>query len=218
VKDLFVYTADSDALSVMREVLNKREALATLGIGAFSFEIDKHAQRDSGMVASGPELLRYYKFKGNYGKIIAIWDYWGCGQEKKSPEICAADFQKRLDLVSWKDKSGAVVLVPALEEWFGHNTPSLLKVLKINEDELKKWTAEYIKINNEKLTPEIVWEKEPHKIFEYLFVRKYGHKPRPADFGELARLASVAEWMKSASFGRVISYLQKWFPLESKSK
>jgi len=50
MKDLLVYVADADALAFVRAVLNRPQALE---IRPIVFDIERHPQRDAGMVQSG---------------------------------------------------------------------------------------------------------------------------------------------------------------------
>lgn len=50
MKDLLVYVADADALAFLRAILQRHQAL---GIRPITFDIERHPQRDAGMVHSG---------------------------------------------------------------------------------------------------------------------------------------------------------------------
>lgn len=76
MKDLFVLTADLDALAVMRAVPGRPQAI---GIRPISFEIDRHPMRDSGVVSTGPELVRLRKT--TFDRVLLLWDHHGSGWE-----------------------------------------------------------------------------------------------------------------------------------------
>ena len=69
MKDLLLYAADADVMAFMRSVLDKPSAL---DIRSLSFDIERHPQRDAGMVQSGAELVRMKK--GRYGNALLIHD------------------------------------------------------------------------------------------------------------------------------------------------
>ena len=79
MKDLLVYTADADALGLMRSVLGRPQAL---GIRAIDFDIERHPLRDAGMVQSGAELARMKKDR--YQNALLLWDFSGCGREHRT--------------------------------------------------------------------------------------------------------------------------------------
>lgn len=60
MKDLLLYVADADAQAFMNSLLNRPLAL---GIREITFSIERHPQRDPGMVQSGSELTRMKKRK-----------------------------------------------------------------------------------------------------------------------------------------------------------
>jgi hypothetical protein len=60
MKDLFVLTADADALALMSSILARHEAL---GIRLITFEVIRHPMKDAGVIKDGPETARMYKRK-----------------------------------------------------------------------------------------------------------------------------------------------------------
>jgi hypothetical protein len=54
MKDLLVYTADADALALMRAILSRPEALQ---IPAITFDVDRHPGRDAGVFCTGSSLV-----------------------------------------------------------------------------------------------------------------------------------------------------------------
>jgi len=90
MKDLLLYVADADAQAFMNSLLNKPQAL---GIRQITFDIERHPQRDSGMVQSGAELTRMKK--GKYLKALLTWDHHGSGRDhKQSAEEVRTEMQK----------------------------------------------------------------------------------------------------------------------------
>lgn len=207
LKDLFVLTADLDARVTMQAVLRRHHSLS---IRPISFDVDRHPMRDAGVVGNGPELVR--KFKGRYRKVLLLWDHHGSGWHKLSPEECVSKIQNRLDGVSWQGHSGAVVMVPELEEWLWHNEPSVCRRLGISSGDLQAWIEEFAV--RQKLGVTEVKQSYPKELFEYVCLDKIGRTISPKDFEEIARHASLVDWQKSKSFKSVVSLLRAWFPVE----
>lgn len=207
MKDLFVLTADLDAKVVMQSVLQRHRSLS---ISPISFDVDRHTMRDAGVVKDGPELVRRYK--GMYRKVLLLWDYHGSGWQRFSPEECELKMQNRLDSVTWKDNSGAIVLVPELEEWLWQNDSSICRRLGISGDDLRNWTAEFA--GKQKATVENVKQSQPKELFEFICLDKVGRTISPKDFEVIASTASLTDWLMSKSFASVVSILRNWFPNE----
>lgn len=113
VKDLFLLTADADALAFMKSILARHDAL---GIHPITIEPMRHPLRDAGVIKDGPETARLYKRKCK--KALLLWDHHGSGHEHRlSPDDSVAKIQERLDGITWIASSGAVSVVPEFEEW-----------------------------------------------------------------------------------------------------
>ena len=123
--DLFVLTADADALAVMNAVLARP---VELGIRPITFKVDRHFGRDPGLVKDGPELVRMKAPKREFAKTILLWGYAGSGWERRYTPAQSEDrVQARLDGVTWKKHSRAVVLVPELEAWLCQDEAALAR-------------------------------------------------------------------------------------------
>jgi len=206
MKDLYVLTADADAAAVMRSVLNRHHAL---GIRKITFDIARNPLRDSGMVTNGPELARLQR--GKYQKALLIWDYHGSGWEQRhTPEKCRERITDRLSRVTWKDRSGAVVLIPELEEWLWHNTASVCSHFAISEKKLSLWIRDYAE--KRRKTADEVRQREPKELFEYVCLERLRRTISPRDFEKIASKASLRGWQKSMSFSAMAALLRKWFP------
>jgi hypothetical protein len=206
MKDLFVLTADADAQAVMKSVLKRHRVI---GIREITFDVDRNPMKDSGMVKDGPELVRLQK--GKYHKVLLIWDYHGCGWESKSTsQQCTEKIMKRLIGVSWKDHSGAVVLVPELEEWLWHDEASLCSYYEISQTKLSEW----IEIYTNKLHQSIDFIKktQPKELFEYICKKKIRRTISPRDFENIGEAASLHAWSNSTSFADIAALLREWFP------
>ncbi|MEW5952506.1 MAG: hypothetical protein AB1815_01935 [Bacillota bacterium] len=205
MKDLFVLTADADAMAAMTSVLKRH---MFIGIRPVAFDVYRHTMRDSGVVKDGHVFVRRYK--GKYHKVLLIWDHHGSGFDSLEPRRCIEIVQERLNLVTWQGDSGAVVLVPELEEWLWHNEASLCKRLGISTADLQIWVEEYVKKKN--TTVARVKQEQPKELFEYVCIEKARRTISPKDFEEIARVASLVDWQNSDSFRAVVSLLQSWFP------
>lgn len=129
--DLFVLTADADALAVMNAVLARP---GDLGIRPVSFRVDRHFGRDPGVVKDGPELARMKAPKREFSKVILLWDHQGSGWEPRfTPAESEARIQARLDGVSWKDHSCAIALAPELEAWLCQDSSAIARFLGVGE-------------------------------------------------------------------------------------
>ncbi len=160
VKDLLVYTADADALGFMRGLMSRPRAL---GIRPIDFAIERHPQRDAGMVQSGAELARLRKRM--YAKALLMWDHHGSGRDhKQSPDEVAADVKAKLDAVTWSGNSAVAVLVPELEQWLWFCESAVASHCSITPEQLRAWVQD----RADKLTLPMakLIEEQPKELFE----------------------------------------------------
>jgi hypothetical protein len=189
--DLFVLTADAAMSAVFNAILARHEAM---GIRQISFESAKHPGRDSGVFTTGPELIRP-KRKTEYAYVLIAFDHHGSNC-REPPDFCRRKVQLRLDDMSWRDRSNVVVIDPELEEWLWHNPASIAKTLDCSVSSLRL-------------------EETPHDPKQSLtraFLEHKNRGPRPGDFGDIARHASLHAWTSSPSFRILKETLQNWFP------
>lgn len=208
MKDLLVYVADADALAFLRSTLTKHQAL---GIRSISFDIERHPQRDAGMVQSGAELTRMKK--GRYKKALMMWDHHGSGRDhKQEPSEVGGEVQGKLDSYSWSQNSAVVVLVPELEQWLWHCENAVAAHCGVTTAELEQWIAE----RAQKLRSTIlaIKREQPKELFEFLMREKLKRTISPRDFEEIGKRASVAALMACDSFRSIMETLQVWFPPE----
>lgn len=212
MKDLFVLTADADAEAVIRGVLSRPEAL---GIKDIEATVDRFVGRDSGIVRDGPAFLRAAKFKQSFEKVILVWDHHGSGwEQKKTPEEAASDVAKQLELVTWKNRSLPVVVVPEIEEWLWHGTSAIRFHFGIDEETLQQWVEEFAERWD--TTPVEAKKHLPKEMFEFVRGEKM-HKPKtPRHFEQIASRVSIPAWEKSASFLSFAQMLRTWFPASQK--
>lgn len=207
MKDLFVLTADADMQAVLRSVLRRHEEI---GLRPIEFEVDRHTMRDSGMIASGPDLVR--PRRGKYRKVLLVWDHLGSGCEGKfTAEESARRVEERLVLVSWRDHASAIVIDPELEDWLWQDPASIGAHLGISPATLRKWLTEQQKSASDLLSPRSKMDLEER--LRHLFVDKCRRTVSPRDFERIAEQADLAAWEKSKSFQRLMTILRGWFPL-----
>jgi len=205
MKDIFVLTADTDAKVVMQAVLKRHHSI---GIRPVTFDVDRHVMRDSGVINYGPEFVR--KLKGKYRKVLLVWDHHGSGWDYIEPQECTEKIQECLELITWHGNSGAVVLVPELEEWLWHNEASLCKLLGISTQDLQNWIEEYAM--KKSITVAHTKREQPKELFEFVCVDKARRTISPKDFEMIASTASLIDWQNSQSFNEIVNLLRNWFP------
>jgi len=133
-----VYVADADALAFLRAILQRHQAL---GIRPVTFDIERHPQRDAGMVQSGAELVRMKK--GRYHKALLMWDHHGSGREhRQAPNLVGQEIQGKLDSFTWSGNSSVTVLVPELEQWLWFCENAVAVHCGITQAQLDQWVQE----------------------------------------------------------------------------
>lgn len=205
MKDLLVYVADADALGFIRSVLNRPQAL---GIRPLSFDIERHPQRDAGMVQSGAELTRMKK--GRYDKALLLWDYHGCGRDhKQSPEEVGLEIQDKLDRFSWSGNSAVTVLVPELEQWLWFCDNAVAAHCGVSVGELQQWMRE--RATKLGKSVEQITRQQPKELFEHVMRDRLKRTISPRDFEEIGRQASVNALLVCTSFDSIVRRLRDWF-------
>jgi hypothetical protein len=205
MKDLLVYTADADAMAFMRSMLNRPQAL---GIRPISFDIERHPQRDAGMVQSGAELARMKK--GGYHRALLMWDHHGSGRDhKQTPEQVQADIQAKLDAYTWKDNSAVAVLMPELEEWLWFCENAVATHCQITVNQLAQWVDERAaKLGK---VSRVLKQEQPKELFEHVMRDKLRQTISPRDFEEIGLQAGVNGLCGCTSFLAIIKVLRAWF-------
>ncbi len=206
MKDLLVNTADADALGLMRSVLGRPDAL---GIRTIAFDIERHPQRDAGMVQSGAELARMKK--GGYHKALLLWDFAGCGREHRmSAQELEIEVQARLDSYSWSGRSATTALVPEVEVWLWYCESALAKHCGVTVDAIGLCLQAFAVKQGKAL--EILKQDQPKELFEHLMREHLRRTISPRDFEEIGRHASIKRLRECPSFDRIVGILQGWFP------
>jgi hypothetical protein len=206
MKDLLVYVADADALGFIRSILQKPAALA---IRPISFDIERHPQRDSGMIQSGAELARMKK--GRYEKALLVWDHHGSGRDhKQSPQEIGKEMQGKLDSFTWSGNSTVAVLVPELEQWLWFCENAVAANGGVSAENLGQWVQEHA----EKLGSTVADLKacRPKELFEHIMRDRLKRTVSPRDFEEIGKRASIHALMECSSFCSIVEALRIWFP------
>jgi hypothetical protein len=147
-----------------------------------------------------------------FHKALLLWDYHGSGHERRySPDESSDKIQERLDSVRWQDNSGAVVVVPELEEWLWHSADSVAEHFGLEQNKLVVWIEEYA--TRKRSTFENVTQNSPKELFESICIEKLKRTISPRDFEDIGTIASVKGFQQSSSFRKIVSLLQRWFPV-----
>lgn len=163
------------------------------------------------MVREGPELVRMKVRKAEFGKVLLIWDNHGSGwDDKHTPAESQARIQARLDGVTWQGHSGAVVLVPELEEWIWYDLEAVRQCLHLTPPECDQLVETYA--NGEGRSSQELKTRKPKELFEFVLHRARRRKPLPDDFTRVASGANLEYWRGSESFRHFVAILQSWFP------
>jgi hypothetical protein len=207
MKDLLVYVADADALAFLRAILQRHQAL---GIRPVTFDIERHPQRDAGMVQSGAELVRMKK--GRYHKALLMWDHHGSGRDhRQAPNLVAQDIQGKLDSFTWSGNSSVTVLVPELEQWLWFCENAVAAHCGITQAQLDQWVQERsLKLGK---TADAMKQQQPKELFEHIMRERIKRTISPRDFDEIGQRASVNALLACGSFNSIALTLQTWFPL-----
>jgi hypothetical protein len=207
MKDLLVYVADADALAFMRSILRRHQAL---GIRAVTFDIERHPQRDSGMVQSGAELVRMKK--GKYGKALLMWDHHGSGRDhKQTPAIVCQDIQTKLDNYTWSGNSAVTILAPELEQWLWFCEGAVASHCGILQAQLDRWVQDRADKLGKTVT--VLKQQQPKELFEHIMRDRLRQTISPRDFDVIGQRASVNALLACDSFSAVALTLRTWFPL-----
>ena len=207
MKDLFVLTADADAQALIRAVLQRHQ---NLNIKPISFEVQRFTGRDAGMVKAGPEIVRAMVKKTEYSRIILVWDHHGSGWDKLNPTEAATRVERRLEGVTWTQRSAGVVVVPELEEWLWHCPADVARHLGANAADFETSITRALSRMN--LTREQCCRERRKELFEAVVYYKKRRKPLPEDFEALGSSCDLSQWVQSETFARFVQTLRSWFP------
>lgn len=206
MKDLLLLAADADAGAFFSSLILRSDAL---GIRPITLDTDRHPGRDSGVVQSGPELLRMRK--GAYRRALLILDHHGSGREHvMDAHGLAGSLQLRLDQCTWTDNSVVLVSSPEVERWLWFTGAALARHFGVSQDELtshaSRWCA------SQGLSLEKAKTEQPKELFEGVVRGFLRRTLSPRDFAQIGTLASVRALTAEPGFVRLRAVLRGWFP------
>jgi hypothetical protein len=214
MKDLFLFSADADTQAFLGAVLARSSALGTKPI---NIELDRHPQRDAGMVQSGPELLRMRKGEARYA--VMVLDFHGSGADTRSnrsnPVALQLELQDRLDRATWRSNSLVVVLEPELEHWLWYARVALAKHWELSRAQVDDLILEWS--NNAGLKPDEAVAKHPKELFEYAMRNRLKRTISPRDFQCIGAVAGIRSLELSPAFARLVQQLRAWFPADGRA-
>lgn len=162
------------------------------------------------MVKEGPEVARALVRRTEYLRVILMWDHHGSGWHNRTPEQALTLIQRRLDGVTWTDRSAAIVVVPELEEWLWHCPTGVARCLGSEAGKAEEAISH--EVDRLQLPRERCYRERPKELFEAVFYQIRRRKPLPADFDTLGSHANLADWGTSPTFHRFVEALRVWFP------
>ncbi len=206
MKDLLLLAADADAEAFFSALISRNDAMGTRPI---TLDTDRHPGRDSGVVQSGPELLRMRK--GEYRRALLILDHHGSGREQRmDPAALSGSLQSRLDQCTWTDNSLVVVLAPEVERWLWSTGAALARHFEVSQDDMTTYARRWCKTDG--LSLERARVEKPKELFEGV-VRGYLKRTlSPRDFARIGDLASARALSLEPEFVRLRATLRGWFP------
>ena len=206
MKDLLVLAADADAGAFFSSLISRSDAL---GIRPITLDVDRHPGRDSGVVQSGPELLRMRK--GAYRRVLLILDHHGSGREQRlDPGQLEQSLQLRLDQCTWTHSSLVVVLSPEVERWLWCTGAALASHFGVSQDEMTDYARLWCDVHD--LTLDRAKTEKPKELFEGVVRGGLRRTLSPRDFSRIGALASVRALSAEPGFVRFRAALRGWFP------
>lgn len=206
MKDLLLYAADADTAEFLGALLARPQAMQ---IRSITVQLERHIQRDAGMVSSGPELAGLYK--GQFSKVMLVLDFHGCGREhRESPEQVAERLQERLDRVSWRAHSDVTVVKPEIERWIWQCPAAIAAHYKVSAATLEQWVSD--RAASLKSSGDALQADQPKELFEHVVRERVRRTISPRDFSAIGNRASVRALLGEPSFARLAAQLRAWFP------
>lgn len=201
--DLVVLTADKNMQFAIEGLLGRREALKIRPIQA---EFYIHPWRDPGCLNHSDKFLQ--PFVKRYAHALVIFDYEGCGQDKKNTrEHLEEKVFSALSRSGWEDRASAIAIEPELENWVFSDSPEVDNVIgwSNRQPTLRNWLEEIGFLTSGKIKP-----SRPKEAMEAAL--KYVRSPRSsALYKKLAELVGLGRCTDPA-FLKLKTTLQTWFP------
>lgn len=204
VQDLVVLTADKNAETAIRSLLERHHAM---GIRALKTQFFTHPERDAGVVHRGHDFIR--PFVHQFAHAIVLLDLEGSGKETLGREGLERWIEERLQNSGWQSRAAAIVLDPELEIWVWSDSPHVDEQLgwKGKSPSVRQWL-----VKNGLLASNDAKPNPPKDAMEAAL--RVARKPRSsAIYGTLAKLVSL-ERCTDPAFEKFKRVLREWFPIK----
>jgi hypothetical protein len=203
MQDLIVLCADLGMKLGVEALLGRPQ---DLGFRTIDFQVEKHPNRDNGVLQEAHGFLRPQCNRFSYA--IAMCDFDGCGKESKlTRENIEASIEQRLRSNGWNNRATAIVIKPELEAWVWVDWRALAEQAGWpgGEASLRNWLMGEGLIKEHQSKPD-----DPKESLER--VLKQTTKGRSASlFSALGGKADIKS-CKDPSFKKLVSQLKQWFP------
>jgi len=203
LKDLVALVADKQMKATLEGLLGERTS--SLRIRKVAFDVKPHPEKDSGCRKSSAEFLR--PMMKQYAHCLVIFDYEGCGREKKEqPADIANTVYEQLSRSGWQDRCSVIVVVPELESWVWSSSKKVNEICGWNgrDPDLRTWVAQRFEVSSsgKPMRPKEALEAALLEVSEVL---------SSSLFRQIAQTVSLKS-CQDESFQQLITTLQKWFP------
>jgi len=198
--DLVVLVADKNMQFVFRAALTRHHAL---GIRQVSFEVIVHSGRDGGVRTSGAAILALYR--NRFKHAVLCLDYEGSGTDQPDAISLEAELDDFLS-TTWLNEAKAIVIQPELERWMWGSEAVLKQAISWPKSEgLRESVSDNGFTLDDQNKP-----TRPKEALEHVF--RLAHTPRSsASYEAIAQRISLKR-CQDASFQRLRTQLQLWFP------
>jgi hypothetical protein len=202
MKDLIVVVADGYQEKVL-EALLERIPISSRTV-AFSFDIIKHPEHDSGCYNNSHELLR--SSISQYRFALVIFDFEGTGVEHFTVEKIENDVHLKLDRNGWESRNIVIVINPELENWMWIDNQNVEDAIGWDKTEsLYDWAR-----NSELIPPEGYKPLRPKESMERA-LKICETSKSTSIYKKIATNASYRRCVDPALL-KLVQQLQIWFP------
>lgn len=198
MQDLFVLAADKNMQFALKGALNRNQAI---GIRRIEYTITTHAQRDSGAMTSGPEILALKKM--DFVHALLVLDYEGSGSTQSALEL-ETELDSRMHN-HWGTNAKAIVIEPELETWVWGSDNAVKQAIEWPSNQsIRKWLLNdgfEFEDNNK--------PKRPKEAFQA--VLRNARQPRSSMLYEILASRLSLERCTDNAFLRLRNQLRDWF-------
>ena len=202
-KDLFVLAADKNAVSALRGIFSRPEAL---GIRPIESDIRDFFERDPGCARHGVEFMSNLSNKYDHG--LLIFDHEGSGREQTHPQDLQKELNEEFTRSAWGERARTVVLSPELEVWVWSNSPHVDDVAgwRNRQPSLRPWLIERGWLQESQVKP-----AHPKEAFEAA-LREVRKQRSSSLYQQIAERVSLSR-CEEPSFLEFKDILRQWFPV-----